>query len=89
MRIRKKQTSQPAEDRRTETPPARVFQPLGRTGRQHMEYIHFIGAFDDLPFEPFAVEMRAHYPHLLAAQEAERNNCAGPVATGRPAGRSK
>ena len=49
-----------------------IFHPFDATGRQHMEYVRFIGEFDDLPFEEFAAEMRAAYPRMLDELERER-----------------
>ena len=37
-----------------------------------MEYVRFIGEFDDLPYEEFALEIRKAYPRMLAAFAAER-----------------
>lgn len=48
-----------------------IFHPYDAAGRQHMEYLDFVGEFDDLPFDDFAVEMRTHYPRLLAATSGE------------------
>lgn len=49
-----------------------IFHPFDQKGRRHMEYVDFIGEFDDLPFERFTADMRAFYPRLLAHLEAER-----------------
>jgi hypothetical protein len=37
-----------------------------------MEYIRFIGEFDDMPFERFATQMRASYARMLNTLEQER-----------------
>jgi hypothetical protein len=37
-----------------------------------MEYIRFIGEFDDFPFAAFSAEMRRAYPRVLAAFDEER-----------------
>jgi transglutaminase-like putative cysteine protease len=49
-----------------------IFHRYDGLGREHMEYVRFIGEFDDLPFETFAQEMRITYPRMLAAFAAER-----------------
>jgi len=49
-----------------------IFHPHDGLGRKHMEYVRFIGEFDDLPFEEFAREMRKAYPRMLAAFANER-----------------
>jgi transglutaminase-like putative cysteine protease len=49
-----------------------IFHPHDGLGRKHMEYVQFIGEFDDFPFETFAREMRKAYPRMLAAFAAER-----------------
>ncbi len=49
-----------------------IFHPFDRQGRHHMEYLDFIGEFDDLPYETFAAEMRKAYPRMLEALDRER-----------------
>jgi len=49
-----------------------IFHPFDTTGRQHMEYVSFHGEFDDMPFEEFSTEMRAHYPRLLEKLDQDR-----------------
>lgn len=44
-----------------------LFQPLDAEGRQRMEYLHFRGAFADVPFEAILAEFRSRYPGLIAA----------------------
>jgi transglutaminase-like putative cysteine protease len=51
-----------------------IFHPFDQRGRKHMEYMRFIGEFDDFPFEEFGVEMRKAYPRMLAHLDAERAN---------------
>ena len=54
-----------------------IFHPFDQEGRQHMEYLDFIGEFDDMPYEAFASEMRAAYPRMLKALEEERLAASG------------
>ncbi|BCH28230.1 hypothetical protein MesoLjLc_01600 [Mesorhizobium sp. L-8-10] len=49
-----------------------ILHPFDEAGRKHMEYVDFLGEYDDLPFETFAAEMRAHYPVMLETLERER-----------------
>jgi transglutaminase-like putative cysteine protease len=49
-----------------------IFHPFDERGRKHMEYVRFIGEFDDFPFKEFGVEMRKAYPRMLARLDAER-----------------
>ncbi|MGB6119481.1 MAG: transglutaminase family protein [Mesorhizobium sp.] len=42
-----------------------IFHEFDETGRKHMEYVRFIGEFDDMPFEEFSTEMRRAYPRML------------------------
>lgn len=49
-----------------------IFHPFDGEGRRHMEYIRFVGEFDDLPFETFSEDMRRHYPRMLEALENDR-----------------
>lgn len=49
-----------------------ILHPFDAAGRKHMEYVDFLGEFDDLPFDTFAAEMRAHYPVMLDTLERER-----------------
>lgn len=56
-----------------------IFQPFDESGRRHMEYIDFIGEFDDFPYELFAADMRRYYPALLATHEALETQ-AGDIA---------
>lgn len=43
------------------------------SGRRHMEYVHDRGAFDDLPYETMAAELRDMYPTLLRAAAGQRD----------------
>ncbi len=49
-----------------------IFHEFDAKGRRHMEYVRFIGEYDDLPFETFAAEMRKAYPRMLAHLDGER-----------------
>ncbi len=49
-----------------------ILHPFDAAGRKHMEYVDFLGEFDDLPFDIFAAEMRAHYPLMLETLERDR-----------------
>ncbi len=49
-----------------------IFHPYDREGREHMEYVNFIGEFDDLPYGTFAAEMRTHHLRMLEGLEADR-----------------
>lgn len=49
-----------------------IFHPYDRDGRQHMEYVDFIGEFADMPYDAFAAEMRAAYPRLLEVLDQDR-----------------
>lgn len=49
-----------------------ILHPFDESGRMHMEYVDFLGEYDDLPFEIFAAEMRAYYPRMLDTLERER-----------------
>lgn len=43
-----------------------LFQPLDPTGRRHMEYLNDRGTFTDVPLATILVDLRQHYPRLLA-----------------------
>jgi transglutaminase-like putative cysteine protease len=49
-----------------------IFQPYDQAGRPHMEYVDFIGEFDDMPYDGFADAMRTHHKRLLASLDGER-----------------
>lgn len=38
-----------------------IFHPYDNHGRQHMEYVHDYGAFDDFPFDKMVEEFRRYY----------------------------
>ena len=42
-----------------------IFQSFNQEGNQYMEYLHDYGNFDDVPYELFISELKAHYPHLV------------------------
>lgn len=48
-----------------------IFHPFDKSGRQHMEYVHDYGPFDDLPFELMLLEARKYYPHLFSGELPE------------------
>lgn len=49
-----------------------IFQPYDQVGRPHMEYVDFIGEFDDMPFEGFAEAMRTHHGRMLKGLDEDR-----------------
>ncbi|MCR5855829.1 transglutaminase domain-containing protein [Mesorhizobium sp. J428] len=49
-----------------------IFQPYDRAGRPHMEYVDFIGEFDDMPYDGFAGAMRTHHARMLKHLDDER-----------------
>lgn len=49
-----------------------IFHPFDREGRQHMEYVDFVGEFADMPLAAFAGEMRQHHARLLDGMEQDR-----------------
>jgi transglutaminase-like putative cysteine protease len=58
-----------------------IFHPFDEAGRKHMEYVRFLGEFDDMPYEEFAAEMRAHYPRMLEVLPRERAARAAAAAS--------
>ena len=38
-----------------------IFHPFDNIGRQHMEYVHDYGAFDDFPYDRMIAEFRHYY----------------------------
>ncbi|HUW37873.1 MAG TPA: transglutaminase family protein [Rhodocyclaceae bacterium] len=44
-----------------------LMQPFDARNRRHMEYVHYHGEFDDLPYDEMAAEMTRAYPRLIAA----------------------
>lgn len=51
-----------------------IFHPFDAQGRKHMEYVDFIGEFDDLPYDRFAAEMTRAYPEMLAELARQRRH---------------
>lgn len=49
-----------------------IFHPFDREGRQHMEYVDFVGEFDDMPHAAFSAQMRRHHQRLLDGMEQDR-----------------
>jgi transglutaminase-like putative cysteine protease len=47
-----------------------ILHPFDAAGRQHMEYLHDYGPFDDLPFDTMMEEFRKYYPAIMKALEA-------------------
>lgn len=41
-----------------------VFQEYTGKGQKFMQYLHYYGVFDDLPYEMMAESYKKHYPHL-------------------------
>ncbi len=60
-----------------------IFHPFDERGRKHMEYVRFIGEFDDFPFDVFASQMRTYYPRMLDFLERERASRSGSGADSR------
>lgn len=44
-----------------------IFHSYGRDGRLRMEYIDYIGEFDDMPYITFVDDMRRAYPRMIEA----------------------
>jgi transglutaminase-like putative cysteine protease len=55
-----------------------IFQPYDEKGRPHMEYVDFIGEFDDMPYDGFADAMRTYHSRLLDALAKDRENAERP-----------
>ena len=55
-----------------------IFQPFDQAGRPHMEYVGFVGEFDDMPYERFAQAMHTHHGRMLASLDAGRAGSATP-----------
>ncbi len=49
-----------------------ILHPFDEAGRKHMEYVRFVGEFDDFPYEAFAEEMRAHHGRMLEVLDRDR-----------------
>lgn len=43
-----------------------IFHPYDGDGRQHMEYVHDYGTFDDFPYDLMIQEGKKYYSHLFA-----------------------
>ncbi len=50
-----------------------LFQAYNLNGERSMEYLHFYGSFETIPFELMQSEMQKYYPHLFHKQPWERN----------------
>ncbi len=53
-----------------------IFQPHDQAGRPHMEYVAFIGEFDDMPFDGFAQAMLTHHRRMLEGLDEDRRAAA-------------
>lgn len=49
-----------------------IFHAFDGEGRQHMEYVGFVGEFDDMPMEAFAREMQLRHSRLLEGMRHDR-----------------
>ncbi len=49
-----------------------IFQPFDQAGRPHMEYVAFIGEFDDMPLERFGEAMWLHHGRMLNKLNEDR-----------------
>jgi transglutaminase-like putative cysteine protease len=63
-----------------------LYHPFDREGRQHMEYVHERGAFDDLPLAQMHAVFRKIYPEMPTASAAVDGDFAADAA--REAGRA-
>jgi hypothetical protein len=45
-----------------------MYHPFDRRGRQHMEFLHSYGEFDDFPYELVVEGIRAAHPRLFASK---------------------
>jgi transglutaminase-like putative cysteine protease len=63
-----------------------LYHPFDREGRQHMEYVHERGAFDDLPLAQMRAAFREIYPDMPTAVAAVEGDFAADAA--REAGRA-
>ncbi len=50
-----------------------VFHPFDGDGRQHMEYVHDYGTFDDFPYDLMIQEVKKYYSHLFKDFERGKN----------------
>lgn len=53
-----------------------ILHPFDEAGRKHMEYVRFVGEFDDFPYDAFAEEMRAHHGRMLEILDRDRDRAA-------------
>jgi transglutaminase-like putative cysteine protease len=51
-----------------------IFQQHDNAGRDFMQYEYEYGAFDDLPFDLMASELRKYYGHVISEEELVHNN---------------
>lgn len=49
-----------------------IFHPYDGQGRPHMEYVGFVGEFDDMPMQDFATEMQRRHFRLLQGMRQDR-----------------
>ena len=49
-----------------------ILHPFDETGRKHMEYVRFVGEFDDFPYDAFAAEMRTYHGRMLEVLDRDR-----------------
>jgi transglutaminase-like putative cysteine protease len=54
-----------------------ILHPFDASGRQHMEYLHDYGPYDDMPFDMMMEEFRKYYPAIMKALEARDASPAG------------
>jgi transglutaminase-like putative cysteine protease len=47
-----------------------IYHPFDKSGRRHMEYLAYRGAFADIPFAEIHAAFRHFYPRMTRAQEA-------------------
>jgi transglutaminase-like putative cysteine protease len=57
-----------------------IFHRFDQRGREHMEYVKFIGEFDEFPYEEFSDAMRVAYPRMLAGFDEARHARAAEAA---------
>ncbi|HOD14807.1 MAG TPA: transglutaminase family protein [Spirochaetota bacterium] len=54
-----------------------ILHPFDASGRQHMEYLHDYGPFEDLPVDLMMEEFGKYYPAIMKALEARQAGPAG------------
>lgn len=54
-----------------------IFHPFDNCGRQHMEYVHDYGAFEDFPYDKMIEESRRYYPAWFEGGNVDFNDIAG------------